>query len=112
MPIVRLSTPLLYSVGLYIGFGRVVRERGFDRDTAMLYMLPVSLFGMSVSAAELPVMSSALGTEEQIGAALRKRLDSGLRHIAFFVVPSAAAFLGFGIAVLLGWIPVNGQRAA
>ena len=53
-----------------------------------LYMLPVSLFGMSVSAAELPEMSSALA-----GAEIKRRLNAGLRQIAFFVVPSAMAFL-------------------
>ena len=31
-----------------------------------LYTLPVSLFGMSVSAAELPEMSSALGRSRRI----------------------------------------------
>ena len=51
---------------------------------------------MSVSAAELPVMSSATGSVEEIQAALRRGIDSGLRHIAFFIVPSAAAFLAFG----------------
>jgi putative peptidoglycan lipid II flippase len=58
--------------------------------------LPVSLFAMSISAAELPAMSSALGDPEQVAAQLRTRLDSGLRRIAFFVVPSAAAFLALG----------------
>jgi putative peptidoglycan lipid II flippase len=56
-----------------------------------LYMLPVSLFGMSVSAAELPEMSSALAEE-----AVKRRLDAGLRQIAFFVVPSAMGFLALG----------------
>jgi putative peptidoglycan lipid II flippase len=65
-------------------------------NAQLIYVLPVSLFGMSVSAAELPVMSSATGSAEQIQAALRNRIDSGLRHIAFFIVPSAAAFLAFG----------------
>jgi putative peptidoglycan lipid II flippase len=58
--------------------------------------LPVSLFGMSVSAAELPEMSSGVGTPEESAAHIRGRLDTGLRHIAFFVVPSAAAFLFLG----------------
>ena len=49
-----------------------------------LYTLPVSLFGMSVSAAELPAMSRALGNAEQVAVALRSRLNSGLRRIAFF----------------------------
>ena len=61
-----------------------------------LGILPVSLFGMSVSAAELPAMSSALGDESEIGAFLRTRLDAGLRRIAFLVVPSAVAFLALG----------------
>ncbi|MGA2213226.1 MAG: murein biosynthesis integral membrane protein MurJ [Bryobacteraceae bacterium] len=65
-------------------------------NAQLIYVLPVSLFGMSVSAAELPVMSSAIGSEEEIHRALGGRLDSGLRHIAFFIVPSAAAFLAFG----------------
>jgi len=59
-------------------------------------LLPVSLFGMSVSAAELPAMSSAVGAEPQAALALRGRLDSGLRQIAFFVIPSAMAFLALG----------------
>jgi putative peptidoglycan lipid II flippase len=62
----------------------------------VLYTLPVSLFGMSVSAAELPAMSSATGTDQEVAQALRSRLDQGLRRIAYFVVPSAAAFLAFG----------------
>jgi putative peptidoglycan lipid II flippase len=61
-----------------------------------LYTLPVSLFGMSVSAAELPAMSSATGSDQQVAEALRDRIDRGLRHIAYFVIPSAAAFLAFG----------------
>jgi putative peptidoglycan lipid II flippase len=61
-----------------------------------IYTLPVSLFGMSISAAELPEMSSAVGSESEIAAVLRARLNAGLRRIAFFVIPSAAAFLALG----------------
>jgi putative peptidoglycan lipid II flippase len=64
--------------------------------TQSLYTLPVSLFGMSVSAAELPEMSSAVGTQEEITTQLRRRLDAGLRQIAFFIVPSAMGFLALG----------------
>jgi len=64
-----------------------------------LYTLPVSLFGMSVSAAELPAMSSALGDEQQVAGYLRQRLNAGLRQIAFFIVPSAMAFLALGDVV-------------
>jgi putative peptidoglycan lipid II flippase len=61
-----------------------------------LYTLPVSLFGMSVSAAELPVMSGTIGSSEEIAEKLRGRLDAGLRRIAFFIVPSAMAMLALG----------------
>jgi len=64
-----------------------------------LYTLPVSLFGMSISAAELPAMSSALGAEQEVAAQLRTRLNAGLRRIAFFVVPSAMAFVALGGAI-------------
>jgi putative peptidoglycan lipid II flippase len=65
-----------------------------------LYTLPVSLFGMSVSAAELPAMSGALGAEEEVAAVLRTRLNSGLRQIAFFVLPSVVAFLILGDVIV------------
>ncbi len=61
-----------------------------------LYMLPVSLFGMSISAAELPAMSSALGSDEQISETLRSRISASTKRVAFFVVPSAVAFLALG----------------
>lgn len=61
-----------------------------------LYTLPVSLFGMSVSAAELPTMSRALGAQEVVAETLRRRLDAGLHRIAFFIVPSSMAFLALG----------------
>jgi putative peptidoglycan lipid II flippase len=61
-----------------------------------LYTLPVSLFGMAVSAAELPAMSSALGDAHQVASYLQGRLNGGLRQIAFFVVPSAMAFAALG----------------
>jgi putative peptidoglycan lipid II flippase len=61
-----------------------------------LYTLPVSLFGMSVSAAELPAMSRAIGNTEQVAKVLRQRLDAGLQRIAFFIVPSSMAFLALG----------------
>jgi len=73
-----------------------------------LYTLPVSLFGMSVSAAELPQMSGALGNETEVAGTLRARLNNGLRQIAFFVVPSVAAFLILG-DVIVGAIYRTGR---
>jgi putative peptidoglycan lipid II flippase len=65
-----------------------------------LYTLPVSLFGMSVSAAELPAMSGAVGAESQVAEVLRVRLNAGLRQIAFFVIPSVAGFLVLGDVIV------------
>ena len=65
-----------------------------------LYTLPVSLFGMSVSAAELPLMSSALGAADEIASVLRTRLNAGLRQITFLVVPSVAGFLVLGDVIV------------
>ena len=62
----------------------------------IISLLPVSLFGMSVAAAELPQMSRAVGTDEEVYASLRKRMERGLRQIAFFVVPSVVAFIAIG----------------
>ncbi len=65
----------------------------------VLYTLPVSLFGMSVAAAELPAMSGIAGAEKDRAEQLRARLDAGLRQIAFFVIPSAVVFLALGDVV-------------
>lgn len=64
-----------------------------------LYLIPVSLFGMSVSAAELPEMSRATGAGGDASAIIRERLAKGLGRISFFVIPSAAAFLFLGDVV-------------
>jgi putative peptidoglycan lipid II flippase len=61
-----------------------------------IYTLPISLFGMSVSAVELTAMSGARGNTEEVHGELRQRLDAGLRQIAFFIVPSSMAFLALG----------------
>ncbi len=61
-----------------------------------IYLLPISLFGMSVAASELPQMSSAVGTDEEVRRALRARIEAGQRQIAFFVVPTVVAFVLIG----------------
>lgn len=82
-----IATLLPTGAVAYLGYAQV------------LYTLPVSLFGMSVSAAELPAMSGALGSDTEIAAQLRTRLGNGIRQIAFLVVPSAMAFLVLGDVV-------------
>ena len=57
-----------------------------------IYLLPVSLFGMAVSAAALPSMSADADVREKLHA----QTEEGLRTIAFPVVPTVAAFLALG----------------
>lgn len=64
-----------------------------------LYLIPVSLFGMAVTAAALPEMSQAKGSSEEIAAKLRQNIDGALGRIAFFVIPSVTAFLFLGDVV-------------
>jgi putative peptidoglycan lipid II flippase len=73
-----------------------------------LYTLPVSLFGISVSAAELPEMSSAVGDKAVVADKLRVRLDAGLRQIALFIVPSSMGLLALG-DVMAGALYQNGK---
>ena len=69
------------------------------QNAQTIYMLPISLFGISVSAAELPEMSRDGG----IGAAglerVRARLNAALPRVAYFVVPSAIGFFVLGEAI-------------
>jgi putative peptidoglycan lipid II flippase len=68
-------------------------------NAQMIYMLPVGLFGMSVSATALATMSHARGEESDSGTAnekLRAHLDRSLKQVAYFIVPSTAVFLFLG----------------
>lgn len=58
--------------------------------------VPVSMFGIGISAAELPEMSSVTGSSDERARQLRERLNAGLRHIAFFVIPSALSMVAAG----------------
>jgi putative peptidoglycan lipid II flippase len=78
----------------------------------ILYLLPISLFGMAISASELPAMSAAVGSAEAVAAELRGRLDDGLSRLAFFVIPSGAAFLLLGDVVAGALFQTGRQSAA
>ena len=107
--VVKNFTPVVLSRGVvqlsaYLD-GLISTLLGTAAASALAYaqlisLLPVSLFGMSVAAAELPQMSSTLGSDEEIHAALRTRLARGLRQIAFFVIPSVIAFIAIGNAIV------------
>lgn len=65
-----------------------------------IYLLPISLFGMSISAAQLPSMSRAQGSREEIAEFLQKSVTQGIHQIAFFIVPSIVGFLVLGDVVV------------
>ena len=65
-----------------------------------IYLLPVSLFGMSISNAELPEMASQTGSGEAVAAALRDRLNEAMKRVAFFIIPSVAGFLALGDSIV------------
>lgn len=96
--VVQVSAFVDTAIASFIGVGAVA-TLGYSQAISML---PVSLFGMSVSAAELPAMSAEVGSEAEVAAAIRGRLDRGLARIAFFVIPSAAAFLLIGDVLAAG----------
>ena len=64
-----------------------------------IYVLPISLFGMAISAAELPEMAREGGTDAAAYARLRVRLNAAIPRVAYFCVPSAIAFLFIGDAI-------------
>jgi putative peptidoglycan lipid II flippase len=68
--------------------------------TQTIYLLPVSLFGMSISNAELPEMASQVGTPDKISEALCRRLNSAMQRVSFFIIPSIMAFLVLGDSIV------------
>ncbi len=63
-----------------------------------LYILPVSLFGMSVAAAELPELARRSGPGD--GVEMLPRVDAGLRQTAFFTLPTFLGYLLFGFLLV------------
>jgi len=58
-----------------------------------IYVLPISLFGMSVAASELPELSRMRGEAEQV---ISDRVARALRRVMYFLVPSTLACLVLG----------------
>ena len=69
------------------------------RFAQTLYLLPISLFGMSVAAAALPELSRQ---REAHADALRENVNAAARRVAFYVVPSFAAFVLLGDVFVAG----------
>ncbi len=70
-----------------------------------LYMLPISLFAMSVAAAELPEMAK---DRSEAVEQIRARTQAAVERLAFFVVPSTVAFVLLG-RVLVGALFRGGE---
>jgi putative peptidoglycan lipid II flippase len=75
-------------------FGGAVAALGYAQT---FYMLPVSLFGMSIAASELPELSRTSDGEAE---PLRLRVEAGLRQMAVFVVPSMVGYLLLGDVIV------------
>jgi len=64
---------------------------------SQIYLLPVSLFGLSVAAAELPELSRVGGAER---SAFLARVHRSLGQVAFLVVPTFVGYLAFGYPIV------------
>jgi putative peptidoglycan lipid II flippase len=62
----------------------------------ILYILPVSLFAMSVAAAELPEMSRLTGDPE----ALVDRAEKGVRRVAFWMLLATVVYITAGDLII------------
>lgn len=93
--VVQISSYVDLVLASLLAIGAVARLR----YAQTLYVLPVSLFGMSVAAAELPELSRE---RSQATDALRARAIAATRRVAFFVVPSLVAFVALGDVLVSG----------
>jgi putative peptidoglycan lipid II flippase len=102
--VVQLSGYVDLVLASLLAVGAVARLR----YAQTLYLLPVSLFAMSVAAAVLPELAR---DGAAAAGALRERTVAAVRRVAFFVVPSFVAFVGLG-DVLVAGLYRTGQFAA
>jgi putative peptidoglycan lipid II flippase len=79
------------------------------RYAQTLYVLPISLFAMSIAAAELPELARERGA---LAEALRARIVAAARRVAFFIVPSLVAFVALGRPLVAGLYQSGQFRAA
>lgn len=65
-----------------------------------LYLLPISLFGMSVAAAELPEIARRSGAGDH--GEILVRLRQSQRQMTFFTLPTGIGYLAFGYLIVGG----------
>jgi putative peptidoglycan lipid II flippase len=66
----------------------------------VLYLLPVSLFGVSVAAAELPDLSQVEVHDPDTRRRFRLRLEDSMARIAWYVAPTATLFIVVGDVIV------------
>ncbi len=84
-------------VDLFLATLLATGAAGADRYAQMLYILPISLFGMSIAASELPELSRLRG--EASAPELLARVRRALGAVAFLNVPTVVGYLAFGYLV-------------
>jgi putative peptidoglycan lipid II flippase len=85
-------------IDLFLATSLATGAASADRFAQMFYLLPISLFGISVAASELPEMSRLRG--EGMAPALLARVRRALRYVAFLNIPTVIGYLAFGFLVV------------
>jgi len=78
------------------------------RYAQLFYLLPISLFGISVAASELPELSRLTDTQ---AARFLRRMRRSLRQISFLTVPTIVGYFAFGY-LIVGALLRTGQFQA
>lgn len=65
-----------------------------------LYLLPISLFGVSVAAAELPELARLDGDEEERSKAAAHRAERAVAAMSFLVSPTLVGYLALGMGIV------------
>jgi len=67
-------------------------------NAQVLYLLPISLFALSIAAAELPELSRAANDR----TASARRALAAIRRISFLVIPTQVGYCAFGFLIVGG----------
>jgi putative peptidoglycan lipid II flippase len=87
---VNLGGMLDYALAAFLAAGAVA-SMGYAQT---LYVLPISLFAMSVAASELPELSR--NRREEARAGLADDVEQARVRVAYFLIPSAVGYLFLG----------------
>jgi len=93
--VAQLSGYLDFFMASFLAVGAL----GALRSAFTIYMLPVSLFGMSVAASELPELATI---EKNNTDSFIERTDRSLRQILFLTVPTMVGYICFGYLIVGG----------